>query len=172
VRLVPHDERDAGEADEYAGPLPRHEARVHPARRDDGGEKRLRRDDERRYTGGHAEVLRVVARAELHGVHENACRGEMAPFRGCGWPARLPDEDDRGQESEPEAKAQRQEGERRRVLQPDLGRYVARAPHRHEVPGEQERGGSGQARIPVEKARILNGVRAELLGPCRANAAT
>ena len=78
--------------------------------------------------GRHAEVLRVVARAELHRVHEQARDGEVAPFGARRRPARLPQQHHRREAGEAEGEAQREEREGRRVVQPDLRRDVP-APH-------------------------------------------
>ena len=64
-------------------------------------------------------------------------------------PLRLPQHDDRREAQEPEAKAQGEEGKRRRVLQADLRGDVARAPHRHEIPGEESGRKRGQSNFSV-----------------------
>src|SRR5437660_307550 len=77
-----------------------------------------------------AEAERLAQQARHHGG---------AGLRGGRGPARPPQGNHRREAQEAEAKAQGEEGEGRRQLQPDLGRDGARGPHRHEIPGEQRR---------------------------------
>ena len=80
---MPDHERDAGEAQKHAEPLARAQPLMEESRSDERREKRLRGDDERHDAGRHAEVLGVVAAAELHRVHEQARDREVRERRGA-----------------------------------------------------------------------------------------
>ena len=99
---MPDDEGDTRQADCDACPLAGGEARAQPARGDDRREERLRRDDERGDAGGHPEILRVVARAELHRVHEQAGQGDVAELGARLRPARRPERHHRREAQETE----------------------------------------------------------------------
>jgi hypothetical protein len=100
-------------------------------------DERLARKDERGHPGRHAEVLRVVAAAELHRVHEEPGDREVSPLGPPRRPAHAYEKEQRAEAQQAEGEAQREEGEGRRVLQAGLGEDIAAAPDGDEIPGEQ-----------------------------------
>ena len=78
-----------------------------------------------------------MAAAELDGVHQETGNDEVGHLDPRAWPEGLQQQDHGHEAREPEAEAQREERERRSVLQPDLGDDVAAAPDGDEIPGEK-----------------------------------
>lgn len=83
----------------------------------------------------------------------------MAPKRRAAWPSQRHQECDGTQAQDAKAVANREEDERRGVLECDFGREKARAPDDDEVPGER---GIGPARREGSGRR--NEGQAEIIG--------
>jgi hypothetical protein len=136
VDLVPHDQSQTRQPQRDADPLQPPQGLAQPTCRDHRSKQRLHRQDQRRDTRGHAQILGVVAAAQIHRMHQQPGHQHMPELGAGPGPARLRKQHDRQHADHAEAEAQAQESEGRGVLQPGLRGQEATAPNDDEVPGE------------------------------------
>jgi len=124
--LEPEPERDAN-------PLPGCERLMHPACRDERSQEWLQSKDESGDARRHSKILRVMAAAQIDGMHQESGDQHMLEFRAAR-PGRAQQSNYGYQQTQPGQKAQRKKGERRGVLNSRLAGKISRSPCDDEVP--------------------------------------
>ena len=137
--LALDDERNAGDAEQQPCPLPRDHAFAEPAVGECRGEDRLQADHQRHQTGGQVVVQRDEHTAEIEPVHEDPGDRAVHDLVTAG-PGRARQHDHDAYQQSDERHAQRQEGQRLRIRQPELRADESGGPQHHEHAGRGEHG--------------------------------